>query len=549
MDDRGLEDPYDTTIWFAGEYDNSWILRSENYFESGTCEDGERFEFDSYAKLLGAIKDKFERDQMRPEYQSLITEDVSEAVPATTTRPQVPADSDEAKAMIKLVEIAKALADRFGFDPKLVLQDMFNDLRLINGESVLAVLDPNNPIDQLTAEMYNDYKVFETVAEFFGENARNIMLKRVLESDPEECCNQFQKFIDSGHRIPFNGQGMIGRQNDDHLLEDVDDDFFNSTSGFWTWMVQECFLNEALEDYDPKEGWTDDDIMLHKSTDWKARNYEDFDTGEQIKGTVYIYREDGSEQLPNVTFHRFIRSNPIYPPYYKPVREPGMGLVGPMFDGRTHDRCEVLDRYESQEVYDKLSEGFEENLDEARREDPPKDPTAGLPPDLAQAYRGRHSQVSQDVPGNQEHGRISVRRKAPFDYAKAHYQKLSKEEALEMLKSRTNVESLRLVVPTRRGPGLIQFIDKGGYSGGKYYRPLYQLYYVDYLPDSCSFTNKKGNLEYDSRKIPVQHLVDIASSIYKTEDENPRTLPSSSSSAYKDIYVPVHYQRSADRSN
>jgi hypothetical protein len=36
-------------------------------------------------------------------------------------------------------------------------------------------------------------------------------------------------------------------------------------------MLKEC-LNEAYIEYDPKDGWTEEDIALHKSIDWKARN-------------------------------------------------------------------------------------------------------------------------------------------------------------------------------------------------------------------------------------------------------------------------------------
>ena len=55
------------------------------------------------------------------------------------------------------------------------------------------------------------------------------------------------------------------------------------------------------------------------------------------------------------TFHKFLRSNPIFPPYYAAVDFEDSDLVGPMYDGRTHKTYGVHDRYETQEMYDRLS--------------------------------------------------------------------------------------------------------------------------------------------------------------------------------------------------
>lgn len=129
----------------------------------------------------------------------------SSSVPTISNDPDV-----NARAMSKLIEIAQALGERFGYDPRLVLEDMFRDLRLINGEEVLAVLDPNNPIDELTSQMYSDYRTAESIAQFLGINLKNAMLRNILETSPEECCDKFQQFIDAGHQIPFAGNQQIG---------------------------------------------------------------------------------------------------------------------------------------------------------------------------------------------------------------------------------------------------------------------------------------------------------------------------------------------------
>ena len=291
--------------------------------------------------------------------------------------------------------------------------------------------------------------------------------------------------------------------NLDSFLENVDEAF--KDVNFYN---EDYLLTEAYKEYDPKEGWTEEDIELHKSIDWKARNWKEFDTTEEFRGPIFIYTEEETKEVPNQVFHKFLRSNPIYSPYYRPIYNPGMSVVGPMFDGRTHNGYDVHDRYESQAVYDMLSEDLK--LDE------------GLPPDLAQAYK--NANASGDVDYDLSHSRLGHGRKnSPMDYGKATYKEISKEEALRRLKDRDQVESLRLIIPAGRDgePRLIQFVDKGGYSDGKYYRPLYQLYYIERLPADLRFTNKNGSQVADSRKIPVKHLVEISSKIYQAENENP----------------------------
>ena len=115
-------------------------------------------------------------------------------------------------------------------------------------------------------------------------------------------------------------------------------------------------LNEELKEYDPEEGWTEEDIELHKSIDWKGRNFERYEVAEdEFKGKVYCYGANENDDK-EYTFHKFLRPNPIYPPYYKAVDFDDSGFVGPMYDGRKHGTYGIHDRYETQEVNDRLSE-------------------------------------------------------------------------------------------------------------------------------------------------------------------------------------------------
>lgn len=124
------------------------------------------------------------------------------------------------------------------------------------------------------------------------------------------------------------------------------------------------------KDYDPKDGWTEEDIAKHKEIDWKARNWEDLDVGDEFKGNIYIYRSDKNDvENKEVIFHKFLRANPIYPPYYGPVDFKPRDLVGPMADGRKHGSYDIHDRYEDQKTYNLLSDSLTEDLFDFDQED------------------------------------------------------------------------------------------------------------------------------------------------------------------------------------
>ena len=113
------------------------------------------------------------------------------------------------------------------------------------------------------------------------------------------------------------------------------------------------------KDYE-EDKWSQQDIELHKSINWESRNYEEYPVPEDsFMGRVFFY---GDDTQPNkiVKMIKYLRANPIYPPYYAPEKAPFEGVIGPMYDGRTHQsktgvRYDVHDRYETQDVYDRLS--------------------------------------------------------------------------------------------------------------------------------------------------------------------------------------------------
>ena len=121
-------------------------------------------------------------------------------------------------------------------------------------------------------------------------------------------------------------------------------------------------VEEAYTPYDPENGWTEDDIKLHRSIDWKARNYEEYPVPEDnFTGKAIAYGLPGGTREQETKFIKYVRANPIFPPYYGAESTPFEGTVGGMYDGRNHKTYQVHDRYETQEVYDALSESINEN--------------------------------------------------------------------------------------------------------------------------------------------------------------------------------------------
>jgi len=121
-------------------------------------------------------------------------------------------------------------------------------------------------------------------------------------------------------------------------------------------------LNEKIWDgsteYSREDGWTDDDIKLHKSINWKNNNYEDYDAGDSFVGDITLF---GLEKpiVIGTEFHKFLRANPIFPPYYKSIENKPFDVdnayVGPMFDGHVKGNYNIHDRYETVDLYKELS--------------------------------------------------------------------------------------------------------------------------------------------------------------------------------------------------
>lgn len=121
-------------------------------------------------------------------------------------------------------------------------------------------------------------------------------------------------------------------------------------------------LDEAWEPTFSDE-WKPEDIELWKSIDWKARNYRPYMVEDDtFEGEVTAYGLPGGKQKATVTFAKELSPNPIYEPVYRPTSNPFKGTVGFMYDGHKYDGYHVMDRTETQEVYDRLSEDFKKEI-------------------------------------------------------------------------------------------------------------------------------------------------------------------------------------------
>lgn len=114
-------------------------------------------------------------------------------------------------------------------------------------------------------------------------------------------------------------------------------------------------LNE--KNYTEYDGWDEKDVELHKSIDWAERNYKDYPVEEDtFTSRAFHYPANDEGDMKEVKFIKYLRANPIFPPYYAPAEKPFDNAAGPMFDGRTHGNYDIHDRYETWELYDRLSE-------------------------------------------------------------------------------------------------------------------------------------------------------------------------------------------------
>lgn len=226
----------------------------------------------------------------------------------------------------------------------------------------------------------SEVEKFEPTSEYEKKDKKNLLqqIERVLKDGKlEEAINldrhvwegwTVQDFIDeleplfdqimSGHswQKPFKDKAELKAWCIDNqpyykrYIPEVVEYFFKK-------MKKNENLNEKLVAYDPAQ-WEPEDIELHKSINWKERNWEDFVvTDDSFETDVMLYglgKNKYTEKRKTVEVFKTLRANPIYPPYYGAVEQPFIDAVGPMFNGNKHGKYSIHDRYETQEHYDSM---------------------------------------------------------------------------------------------------------------------------------------------------------------------------------------------------
>jgi hypothetical protein len=109
--------------------------------------------------------------------------------------------------------------------------------------------------------------------------------------------------------------------------------------------------------------WSDKDKEIWMKTDWGARNFEELavEDEEPINRTGYFYTMEGCVKRP-IKFIKYIRPNPIFGPYYGPVYDSELlefmkngSYCYPCYDGRMEGPYKLMDRFENNELADRLS--------------------------------------------------------------------------------------------------------------------------------------------------------------------------------------------------
>lgn len=109
--------------------------------------------------------------------------------------------------------------------------------------------------------------------------------------------------------------------------------------------------------------WSPEDKELWLNTNWSERNYEELPVeGDEISEYGYFYSSKKGCILKPVTFIKYIRSNPIYPPYYGPKYTSELleymkegNYCYPCYDGRQFGNYDKHDRFDDEELADMLS--------------------------------------------------------------------------------------------------------------------------------------------------------------------------------------------------
>lgn len=110
--------------------------------------------------------------------------------------------------------------------------------------------------------------------------------------------------------------------------------------------------------------WSEHDKEIWQKTDWQARDYEELPVyeDETFEALASFYGVGVKPIAKKITFVKYIRPNPIFPPYYGPVYTVELlefmkegHYCYPCYNGNTWGRYDIHDRFDTGELADMLS--------------------------------------------------------------------------------------------------------------------------------------------------------------------------------------------------
>lgn len=222
----------------------------------------------------------------------------------------------------------------------------------------------NKSFEEYTHKKDNGLTIFyESFDDEETSKYKYVSSKSVEDSDGFMTDYTWYKSEDGTNVFVF-GDNEIYTPEDGYFDFETDNDWeaqqwFDSYNGFSDEFIDESWRSPK---YDESE-WEPEDIELHKSIDWAARNYEEYPVvDDTIVARATAYGLPGGTQQKNVTFVKHLRPNEIYPPYYKAEEIPFEGVLSGMYDGDKHGKYMIMNRFETQDVYDSLSEDADAHL-------------------------------------------------------------------------------------------------------------------------------------------------------------------------------------------
>lgn len=145
-------------------------------------------------------------------------------VARTNNRNEVSSDNryteETRRVLEKIGAIARATAEKLGWDEGLVFQDMVRDLQLLGNPALVEQLDPSNPIDMLTKQILE-----MQIGGLLGDDSalnemRSSTLNALMHMDEEQAAEQLYRMFNRGQISGNNYQRVETRRNNNNLIED-----------------------------------------------------------------------------------------------------------------------------------------------------------------------------------------------------------------------------------------------------------------------------------------------------------------------------------------